>query len=70
MAHFPFISNTLVMLGLGKLESFSKIEHQNHLVCNLLEDDECFVAASAEGDILLSDLGTVACEMDKIKSRE
>jgi hypothetical protein len=51
MAHFPFIADTLVMLGLGELESFTELERQNVLARTLINE---------ENEGMLSGLGTVA----------
>lgn len=58
MAQYPFIAETLVMLGLGELESFSETERQNRLARRLLVEDERF--AGQGSDVMLSDLGSVA----------
>ncbi|GAX21342.1 Trpc4-associated protein [Fistulifera solaris] len=58
MAQYPFIAETLVMLGLGELESFSETERQNRLARKLLVTEDRFSAQDL--DVALSDLGSVA----------
>jgi hypothetical protein len=58
MAQYPFIAETLVMLGLGELESFSETERQNRLARRLLVEEDRF--STQDSEVALSDLGSVA----------
>ena len=69
MAHFPFVADTLVMLGLGELERWDAIERQDALARQLLDhehdddDDEGVVVAEP-----LSELGAVADMLEGLSS--
>jgi len=56
MAQYPFIADTLIMLGLGELESWSEVERQEGIARRLLEEN----AAPGEPELLLNELGGVA----------
>lgn len=69
MAHFPFVADTLVMLGLGELERWDAIERQDALARQLLDhehdddDDEGVVVTEP-----LSELGAVADMLEGLSS--
>jgi hypothetical protein len=56
MALYPFISDTLVMLGLGELDNWSEVDRQEKLARKLLDGDGQLVGVEP----LLSELATVA----------
>ena len=61
MAHFPFIADTLVMLGLGELENWSEIDRQDELARRLrVTDSDRQGGNDGVDEVLLSQLGTVA----------
>lgn len=68
LAHFPFIVDTLVWLGLKELDDFTEINRQNQLARKLLDSRRA--AAEGEGadthDILINNLGSVADMLESL----
>eukprot|EP00339_Tiarina_fusa_P025251 CAMPEP_0117005922 /NCGR_PEP_ID=MMETSP0472-20121206/6338_1 /TAXON_ID=693140 ORGANISM="Tiarina fusus, Strain LIS" /NCGR_SAMPLE_ID=MMETSP0472 /ASSEMBLY_ACC=CAM_ASM_000603 /LENGTH=1577 /DNA_ID=CAMNT_0004707247 /DNA_START=128 /DNA_END=4861 /DNA_ORIENTATION=- len=64
MAHFPFIADTLVMLGLNELDNWDEVDRLEHLARKLFVQRE-----SEPGDALqLSELGSVADMLESLSS--
>ena len=57
MAHFPFIADTLVMLGLNELDAWEEIDRLEKLARKILESGE---QEDGEEELQLSELGSVA----------
>ena len=63
MAHFPFIADTLVMLGLNELDDWDEIDRLEGLARkSLAQRDE----GSDTGDLQLSELGSVADMLESL----
>jgi hypothetical protein len=60
MAQFPFIADTLVMLGLGEIDSWDEIDRQEHLARRMQEEFD------GEEPPLLSDLGSVSVMLQNL----
>ena len=60
MSHFPFIADTLVMLGLSGLEDWDEVSRQEALSRNLL--------AGEDGDAVLHKLGAVADMLETLST--
>ena len=70
MAHFPFIADTLVMLGLNEIDSWDEIDRMEGLARNLLvnEDVENNDSGDRPPQRLVSDLGTVADMLENLST--
>ena len=66
MAHFPFIADTLVMLGLNELDNWDEIDRLENLARKLLSE-----GVDAEGNeayLQLSELGSLADMLESLSS--
>ena len=65
MAHFPFIADTLVMLGLNELDNWKEVDRLESLARKLLIQDEGDASADS---LQLSELGSVADMLESLSS--
>jgi hypothetical protein len=64
MAHFPFIADTLVMLGLNELDNWDEVDRLESLARNLLSEE----GDSNDNPLQLSELGSVADMLESLSS--
>lgn len=65
MAHFPFVADTLIMLGLGEFDSWDEIDRQDRLARKLLDAE---YNPLDETELTLSELGSVADMLESLSS--
>ena len=71
MAHFPFIADTLVMLGLNEIDSWDEIDRLETLARKMLVKDDTFNENGEQDPApqrLVSELGTVADMLESLSN--
>ena len=68
MAHFPFIADTLVMLGLNELDNWDEIDRLEGLARKMMKEDENGEFLPAEDAPQLSEVGAVADMLENLST--
>jgi len=73
MAHFPFIADTLVMLGLNEIDNWDEIDRLESLARKMLTKEDAPLNESGEQDgpqaeRIISELGTVAEMLENLSN--
>ena len=68
MAHFPFIADTLVMLGLNELDNWDEIDRLEGLARKMLTHGDDGEPLAPDSIPLLSELGSVADMLESLSS--